>query len=93
LTSERHPARPQGQARHPSTHPIVGDELRALRRLQREQEPKSAFVFTSERGGPFTTAGFARMVERAGSEAGLGYRVPYSRARSHRRASACAGAP
>ena len=25
----------------PSTHPIVGDELRALRRLQREQEPKS----------------------------------------------------
>ena len=36
----------------PSTHPILGDELRALRRLQREQEPKSAFVFTSERGGP-----------------------------------------
>lgn len=34
----------------PSTHPIVGDELRALRRLQREQEPKSAFAFTSERG-------------------------------------------
>jgi integrase len=25
----------------PSTHPILGDELRALRRLQREQEPKS----------------------------------------------------
>jgi integrase len=24
-----------------STHPILGDELRALRRLQREQEPKS----------------------------------------------------
>src|SRR3974390_971419 len=39
----------------PSTHPIVGDELRALRRLQREQEPKSAFVFTSERGAPLTT--------------------------------------
>jgi len=50
----------------PSTHPIVGDELRALRRLQREQDPKSPFVFTSERGAPFTTAGFARMVERAG---------------------------
>src|SRR5689334_23579919 len=32
----------------PSTHPIRGDEMRALRRLQREQEPKSAFVFTSE---------------------------------------------
>ncbi|HEY1806395.1 MAG TPA: tyrosine-type recombinase/integrase [Terracidiphilus sp.] len=39
----------------PSTHPILGDELRALRRLQREQEPKSPFVFTSERGTPFTT--------------------------------------
>jgi len=49
----------------PSTHPILGDELRALRRLQREQEPKSPFVFTSERGAPFSTAGFARMVERA----------------------------
>jgi site-specific recombinase XerD len=59
----------------PSTHPIVGDELRALRRLQREQEPKSAFVFTSERGAPFGTAGFARMVERAGVEAKLGFKV------------------
>ena len=45
----------------PSTHPILGDELRALRRLKREQEPKSPFVFTSERGAPFSTAGFARM--------------------------------
>jgi integrase len=53
----------------PSTHPISGDESRALRRLQREQDPKSPFVFTSERGSPFTTAGFARMVERAGVEA------------------------
>jgi len=44
-----------------STHPILGDELRALRRLQREQDHKSPFVFTSERGAPFTTAGFARM--------------------------------
>ena len=59
----------------PSTHPILGDELRALRRLQREQEPKSPFVFTSERGSPFTTAGFARMVERAGDEAGLSFKA------------------
>ena len=57
-----------------STHPIVGDELRALRRLQREQEPKSPFVFTSERGAPFTTAGFARMIERAGVEAKFGFK-------------------
>ena len=31
----------------PATHPIIGDEMRALRRLQREQDPKSPFVFTS----------------------------------------------
>jgi len=59
----------------PSTHPILGDQLRALRRLQREQDPKAAFVFTSERGAPFATAGFARMVERAGVEAKLGFKV------------------
>ena len=59
----------------PSTHPILGDELRALRKLQREQEPRSPFVFTSERGSPFTTAGFARLVERAGESAGLGFKA------------------
>jgi integrase len=59
----------------PSVHPILGDELRALRRLQRDQEPKSPFVFTSERGAPFTTAGFARMIERAGTEAKLGFKA------------------
>ena len=32
----------------PSTHPILGDELRDLRRLQSEQQLKSPFVFTSE---------------------------------------------
>ena len=48
----------------PSTHPLLGDEMRALRRLQRETDT-SPFVFVSERGAPFTTAGFARMVERA----------------------------
>lgn len=57
----------------PSTHPILGDELRALRRLQREQGRKSPFVFTSERGTQFTTAGFARMIERVGVEAELGF--------------------
>jgi integrase len=55
----------------PATHPILGDELRALRRLQREQAPKSPFVFTSERGGPFTTPGFARIVVAAARRAGL----------------------
>ena len=59
----------------PSTHPILGDELRTLRRLKREQEPKSPFMFTSERGAPFSTAGFARMVERAGVEAKLTFKA------------------
>jgi type 1 fimbriae regulatory protein FimB/type 1 fimbriae regulatory protein FimE len=59
----------------PSTHPTVGDELRALRRRQRDQEPRSPFVFTSERGAPFSTAGFARMVERAGVAARLGFKA------------------
>jgi integrase len=59
----------------PSIHPILGDELRALRRLQREQEPKSPFVFTSERGAPFSAAGFARMIERAGTLAKFGFKA------------------
>jgi len=59
----------------PSNQPIVGDELRALRRLQREQEPASPFVFTSERGAPFSTAGFARMVERAGVGEKFGFKA------------------
>jgi type 1 fimbriae regulatory protein FimB/type 1 fimbriae regulatory protein FimE len=59
----------------PATHPILGDELRALRRLQHEQAPKSPFVFTSERGGPFTTAGFARIVAAASQRAGLGIKA------------------
>ena len=48
--SPGHPARSPHQERHAGTHPIVGDEMRALRRLQREQDPQSPFVFTSERG-------------------------------------------
>jgi site-specific recombinase XerD len=32
-------------------------------------------VFTSERGDPFSTAGFARMVERAGREAKLAFKA------------------
>ncbi len=59
----------------PRIHPIGGDELRALRKLSREQNPKSAYVFSSERGAPFSTAGFARMVERAGLAAELGFKA------------------
>jgi integrase len=54
----------------PSTHPLTGRELRALRRLQRECAA-SPFVFVSERAAPFSTAGFGRMIERAAVAAGL----------------------
>jgi len=70
---ERPPS--QGQTGQPQHARDTGDELRWLRRLQRDQEPKSPFVFSSERGSPFTTAGFARMVERAGAEAKLGFKA------------------
>ena len=56
-------------------HPIRGDELRALRRLHKEQDPKSAFVFVSERGAPFTRDSFNWMVKRAGKKADLPFQV------------------
>ena len=59
----------------PATHPLTGKELRALRRLQREQELKSPFVFTSERGTPFTRRGFQAMVERAGKASGFDMKI------------------
>ena len=57
----------------PSVHPLSGVELRALRRLKRDQEPSSPFVFTSERSAPFTTAGWRKMVARLGVAAKLGF--------------------
>jgi site-specific recombinase XerD len=37
----------------------------------KRESPSSPFVFASERGFPFTTAGFAHMIERAAAGAGL----------------------
>jgi integrase len=59
----------------PSVHPLSGRELRALRRLKREQEPESPFVFMSERGAPFTTAGFRKLIARLGVAAKFGFPV------------------
>jgi integrase len=58
----------------PSTHPLTGMEMRSLRRLRRDG-PDGPFVFVSERGAPFSTAGFARMLERAADVAGLEIKV------------------
>lgn len=54
-----------------STQPLQGDVLRALRKLQRESPAGCAFVFLSERGAPFTTDGFRKMLKRAAAAAGL----------------------
>jgi integrase len=54
----------------PSTHPLCGDELRAVRRLERGAQT-SPFVFVSERGAPFTPDSFNWIVKRAGQKAGL----------------------
>jgi integrase len=58
----------------PASHQISGDELRMLRKLQKDA-PASPFVFVSERSTPFTTAGFQRLVERAGEAAGFEFPV------------------
>jgi integrase len=59
----------------PSTHPLNGAELRALRRLQKEQEPRSAHIFVNERGAPFDRAGFHWLVKRAGRKAKLPFPI------------------
>jgi site-specific recombinase XerD len=57
-----------------STHPISGRELCALRRLKREAKP-SPFIFVSERGSPFSVAGFQKLVARAGVAAGFKFQL------------------
>jgi Phage integrase family len=50
----------------PAVHTLQGDEIRALRRLQREQDP-SPHVFATERGGPMTPKSFHQLISRLGS--------------------------
>jgi integrase len=56
-----------------ATHPLLGDELRALRVLKRGV--KSPFIFVSERGAPFTVAGLQKLVECAGIAAKMPFKV------------------
>jgi type 1 fimbriae regulatory protein FimB/type 1 fimbriae regulatory protein FimE len=58
----------------PSAHPLLGDEVRALRELRR-QSPDSAFVFATERGGPFTPDAVNRLIKRNGERAGLPFQT------------------
>ena len=52
-----------------SVHPLRGPEIRALRRLRRDND--SPYVFCSERGGPLTASSVRKLVARAGEKAGL----------------------
>ena len=58
----------------PSVHPLRGDEIRALRELQR-QFPNSKHVFPTERGGPFTADAVNRLIKRIGERAGFDFLV------------------
>jgi integrase len=56
----------------PSTHPIRGLELRALRQLRRDW-PDSPYLFVTERGGPLSTSNVRKIVARLGVAAKLGF--------------------
>ena len=58
----------------PSVHPMQGDEIRALRRLQREQGP-SSHVFMTERDGPMTPKAFHALFGRIGERAKMRFPV------------------
>ena len=61
----------------PSTHPLRGPELRALRELKRAY-PECPYLFVAEptaRGAPMTADGVRKIVARAGCEAGLPFPV------------------
>ena len=55
-----------------SVHPIRGDEIRALRKLRRENP--TTHVFVTERGGPMSTIGFHHLIQRLGKAA----KMPFS---------------
>jgi integrase len=55
-------------------HPIQGDELRALRRLQREQPP-GPYMFCSERGGPIAAKSFHTLIWRFGERVRMAFPI------------------
>jgi type 1 fimbriae regulatory protein FimB/type 1 fimbriae regulatory protein FimE len=58
----------------PSVHPLRGDEVRALRRLRREQAHGS-FVFVSERDAPMTSKAFHSTMRRLGEKIGMAFPI------------------
>lgn len=58
----------------PSTHPLRGPELRALRQLRRRW-PDTPYLFVSERGGPMTASNVRKLVARSGQAAKLPFPI------------------
>lgn len=58
----------------PSTHPLRGIELRALRQLQRN-DPQNSYVFLSERQTPLTSRTVHNIVAKAGKLAKIPFTV------------------
>jgi type 1 fimbriae regulatory protein FimB/type 1 fimbriae regulatory protein FimE len=55
-----------------SVQPLSGVEIRALRKVRREQPAGLRHVFVSERGAPFTANGIFKTLSRAAASIGLG---------------------
>jgi len=58
----------------PSTHPIRGPELRALRKLQRDY-PDSPYVFVSERKAPLSARTVRHIIHQIGENAGFEFTI------------------
>jgi site-specific recombinase XerD len=54
-----------------SVQPLSGVEIRALRRIKREQSAGLRHVFVSERGAPLPTNGFFKMLSRTATSIGM----------------------
>ena len=57
----------------PSTHPLSGVEIRALRALHRKSE--THFIFSTNRGGPMAPRTAHAIVAKAGQRAGFPYSI------------------
>jgi type 1 fimbriae regulatory protein FimB/type 1 fimbriae regulatory protein FimE len=58
----------------PSVHYLEGDEIRMLRKIERDY-PGSPFVFVSQRGGPLSLRTVHWLIARAGEIAGFPFSV------------------
>jgi site-specific recombinase XerD len=58
----------------PSTHPLRGVELRALKQLQRNR-PQSPYIFVSERNSPLTARTVHHIVAKAGKKSNFDFTV------------------